>query len=160
MLYDLFEVIIMSKSKIAKIIEILFKIILIIGIIGLFIIPYLYDLLQIFGLESFNNKTIIYKVMFYICYIICLGIIFMLNYIFKNIYKDSPFNKKIEKSLKIIAILFMTLAVTITVKTIFFPTILSIAIIVVAFITSLCFYTLSQIFKVAIEYKNEVDYTV
>lgn len=150
----------MPKSKMAKTIEILFKIILGLGIIGLFIIPYLYDLLQIFGLESFNTKTLFYKIVFYICYIICLGIIFMLNYIFKNIYKDSPFNKTIEKSLKIIALLFMLLSIIVLIKTIFIPTILSIAVIVITFITSLCFYTLSQIFKVAIEYKNEVDYTI
>ena len=98
--------------------------------------------------------------MFYICYLLCLGIIFTLNYIFKNIYKQSPFNKTIEKSLKVIAILFMTLSVIVLIKTIYIPTILSIAVIVVTFITSLCFYTLSQIFKAAIEYKNEVDYTV
>ena len=150
----------MPKSKMAKTIEILFKILLGLGIIGLFIIPYLYDLMEIFGLESFNTKTLLYKILFYICYIICLGIIFMLNYIFKNIYKDSPFNKMIVKALKIISLLFMVLAAIIIVKLIYFPTILSIALIVVSFITGLCFYTLAQIFKVATEYKNEIDYTV
>ncbi len=150
----------MPKSKMAKTIEILFKILLGLGIIGLFIIPYLYDLMEIFGLESFNTKTLLYKILFYICYIICLGIIFMLNYIFKNIYKDSPFNKMIVNALKIISLLFMALAAIIIVKLIYFPTILSIALIVVSFITSLCFYTLAQIFKVATEYKNEIDYTV
>ncbi len=150
----------MPKSKMAKTIEILFKILLGLGIIGLFIIPYLYDLMEIFGLESFNTKTLLYKILFYICYIICLGIIFMLNYIFKNIYKDSPFNKMIVNALKIISLLFMVLAAIIIVKLIYFPTILSIALIVVSFITSLCFYTLAQIFKVATEYKNEIDYTV
>ena len=150
----------MPQSKMAKIIEILFKILLGLGIIGLFIIPYLYDFLEIFGLESFNNKTLVYKILFYICYIICLGILFMLNYIFKNIYKDSPFNKKIEVSLKVISLLFMLLSVTTLIKTIYYPTILSIALIVIASITSLCFYTLSEIFKVAKEYKDEVDFTV
>ena len=148
----------MKQSKIAKIIEILFKIILIIGIICIPFIPKLYDLLKIF--KPFSSQTLFYKIMFYICYILCLGIIFTLNYIFKNIYKNSPFNKKTEKSLKIVAILFMSLSLTVLLKTIFIPTILSIAIIIVTFITSLCFYTLSQIFKVAIEYKDEVDYTV
>ena len=150
----------MPQSKMAKIIEILFKILLGLGIIGLFIIPYLYDFLEIFGLESFNSKTLFYKILFYICYIICLGILFMLNYIFKNIYKDSPFNKKIEVSLKVISLLFMLLSVTTLIKTIYYPTILSIALIVIASITSLCFYTLSEIFKVAKEYKDEVDFTV
>ena len=145
----------MPQSKMARIIEILFKIILGLGIVGLFIIPYLYDLLQIFGLESFNTKTL-----FYLCYFICLGILFMLNYIFRIIYRYNPFNTKIVKSLKIIALLFIILASVILIKTIYYPTALSIALIVVTFITSLCFYTLSQIFKTAIEYKTEVDYTV
>ena len=150
----------MKKSKIAKVIEILFKIILIIGIICIPFIPKLYDLLKVFNIESFNSQTPYYKIMFYICYILCLGIVFTLNYIFKGIYDNSPFNKKIEKSLKVVAILFMSLSFVVFLKTIFIPTILSIAITVVTFITSLCFYTLSQIFKVANEYKNEIDYTV
>ena len=54
----------------------------------------------------------------------------------------------------------MSLSLVVLLKTIFIPTVLSIAVIIVTFITSLCFYTLSQIFKVAIEYKDEVDHTV
>ena len=150
----------MKKSKIAKIIEILFKIILIGGIICLFFIPKLYDLLKDLGIPSFNSQTIYYKIAFYLCYIICLSIIFILNIIFKNIYQDSPFKKIIESSLKVIAILFMLLSVIVAIKTIYIPTVLSIAVIVVTFIASLCFYALSQIFKIAIEYKNEVDFTV
>ena len=150
----------MQKSFIAKLIEILFKILLISGIICLPFIPKIYDLLKLFAINSFNSQTIYYKVMFYMCYIICLGIIFILNYIFKNIYTNSPFNKIVEKSLKVIAILFMLLSIIVLIKTIYMPTILSIGVIIGTFITSLCFYTLSQIFKVAIEYKNEVDYTV
>ena len=148
----------MKKSKIAKTIEILFKIILIGGIICLPFIPTLYDLLKIF--KNFSEQTIFYKILFYICYIICLGIVFTLNYVFKDIYNNSPFNKKIEKSLKVVAILFMSLSLVVLIKTIYMPTILSIGIIIVTFITSLCFYTLSQIFKVANEYKDEIDHTV
>lgn len=158
MLYYVLEVKNVKQSKIAKIIEILFKILLIGGIICIPFIPKLYDLLKIFN--SFNSQTTFYKIMFYICYLLCLGILFTLNYIFKNIYKQSPFNKNIEKSLKIVAILFMSLSLVVLLKTIFIPTVLSIAVIIVTFITSLCFYTLSQIFKVAIEYKDEVDHTV
>ncbi len=150
----------MKKSKIAKVIEILFKIILVGGIIALPFIPKLYDLLKLFNIASFNNQTIYYKIMFYMCYIISLAIIYTLNYIFKSIYKNSPFTRTIEKSLKMVAILFMILSLIVLIKTIYLPSILSIGIIVVTFITSLCFYTLSQIFKAAIEYKNEVDYMV
>ena len=150
----------MAKSKMAKTIEILFKILLLGGIACLPFIPKLYNILKIFGITIFNAHSLLYKIIFYLCYIICLSIIFMLNYIFKHIYKDSPFNKTIEKSLKIIALLFILLSILVLIKTIYIPTVLSIAIIVITFITSLCFYTLSQIFKVAIAYKNEVDYTI
>ena len=150
----------MPKSKMAKIIEILFKILLAGGIICLPFIPKIYDLLKIFGIGSFSTKTIFYKILFYLCYIICLAILYTLNYIFKTIYQDSPFNKKIVTSLKVIAALFLSLSLIVLIKTIYLPTILSIAVIVVTFITSLCFYTLSQIFKAATEYKTEVDFTV
>lgn len=150
----------MKKSLIAKIIEILFKIILILGIISILFIPKIYGLLKWDNAISFNDQTIYYKIMFYMSYIICLGIVYMLNYIFKSIYKSSPFIKKVEISLKIVAILFMILCLIVLLKAFYMPTILSFGVIVVTFITSLCFYTLSQIFKVAIEYKNEVDFTI
>jgi len=150
----------MQKSKIAKIVEILFKILLSGGLICLPFIPKLYDLLKLFDIASFNSQTIYYKIAFYLCYIICLGIIYTLNYIFKIIYKETPFNKKIENSLKVIAVLFMSLAFIILLKAIYIPSILSFAVMIVSIITSLCFYTLSQIFKIAINYKDEVDYTV
>ena len=150
----------MQKSCIAKIIEILFKIILIGGIICLPFVSKIYDLVKVFGISSFSSQMVWYKIVFYICYVICLGIVFTLNYIFKNIYKNSPFNKTTPKSLKIIAVLFMALSIIVLIKTIYMPTILSIGVVVVTFITSLCFYTLSQIFKAAIEYKNEIDFTV
>ncbi len=150
----------MPKSYISKIVEILFKIILIAGIICLPFIPRLYDLLKVFDIPLFKEHTIYYKIAFYLCYLICLGIIYTLNYIFKIIYKDTPFNKKIENSLKVIAVLFSILSIIILLKAIYIPTVLSFAVMVVSSVTSLCFYTLSQIIKIAITYKNEVDYTV
>ena len=150
----------MKKSKIANIIGILFNMLLGIGIICLPFIPKLYDLLEVFGIKTFGTQSTFYKIMFYLCYLMGLGVLFMLGYIFRNIYHDSPFNKKIERSLKVVALLFLGLSVAVLVKTIFIPTIMSIVVIVVTFITSLCFYALSEIFKVAREYKDEVDYTV
>ena len=150
----------MKKSKIAKLIQIILLIMLILGIICILFIPKLYNLLKDIGVPSFKTQTIYYQTAFYLCYIICLGIIFTLNIIFKEIYNDSPFKKIIEKSLKIIAVLFMILSVIVTIKTIYIPTLLSIVVIILTFIASLCFYVLSQIFKVAIEYKSEVDFTI
>lgn len=150
----------MKKSKIAKFIQILLTIMLLSGFICIFFIPRLYNLLSDIGMPSFSSHTIYYQIAFYSCYLICLGIIFTLNIIFKEIYNDSPFKKVIEVSLKIIAILFMTLSVIVAIKTIYIPTVLSIAVIIVTFIAGLCFYVLSQIFKVAIAYKDEVDATI
>lgn len=149
----------MKKSKIAVILSILLKIIFIIGVICLFFLPQLYNIFS--GIEiAFEQQTIWYMSAFYLCYLVSLLLILELIRIFDNIYKDSPFKKQTELSLKRIAILFMVLAIVVAVKTIFIPTILSIAVAVITFIASLSFYVLSQIFKVAIEYKQEVDYTV
>ena len=150
----------MKKSKITKITQIILKLILIIGTICLFIIPRLYNLLSDSGIPTFQSHTTYYKIAFYLCYIISLSVIYILHYIFNNIYKDTPFKKEIELSLKLIAILFMSLSIIIIIKTIYIPTILSLAVIIVTSVASLCFYTLSQIFKVAINYKKEIDYTM
>lgn len=148
------------QSKISKLISIILNIMLIGGSICLFFLPKLYNLFSIDGIRNFNNQSIYYQIAFFLCYIICLVIIFELTKIFNHIYKDSPFTKNIENTLKIIAVLFMTLSLIVFIKTIFIPTILSIAVVIVTFIASLSFYVLSQIFKVAIQHKDELDYTV
>lgn len=150
----------MKKSKIAKFLTVTLNFIFICGIMCLFFLPKLYDIFADINVKSFASHSIYYKVAFYCCYIVCLGIIFKLIRIFNNIYKDNPFKKNIEISLKIIAVLFMILAIIIGIKSIFIPTILSFAVLVVTFIASLSFYVLSQIFKMAILYKDEIDHTI
>lgn len=144
----------MKKSQIAQFISVILKIMLILGTACLFFIPRLYNL---FSEVKFLSQTIYYMIAFYLCAILSLGIIYELIKIFDVVYKGSPFKKSIEIGLKKIAILFMVLAIIIIVKIIFIPTIISVAISFITFIVSLSFYVLSQIFKVAIEYKNEID---
>ena len=147
----------MNKLNLSKIIYYLLNIILIIGIILIPFIPTIYNIIGTENLLSFNKQTIIYKIALYTCYFISLGIIYTLILLFKHIYKDNPFTIYTEKYLKIISILFMSLFIIIFIKILFVPTIISIAICVITFIVSLCFYTLSQIFKEANIHKKELD---
>ena len=147
------------KSNIAKIVSIILKIIFIGGIILLPFIPKLYDLVIFNNLIPFKDQTIFYQIAFYLCYILSLSIIFILIIIFNNVYLD-PFKPLIVKSLKAIAVIFMILSIIIIIKSFFIPTIISIAIALITFVVSLSFYVLSQIYKVAIEYKKEIDYTI
>lgn len=150
----------MPKSKISKFISILLKLTLLIGTICLFFLPKLYNLFSKGITKDFSSHTIYYQIAFFLCYIICLVIIYELINLFTHIYKDNPFTKIIEKTLKIIAILFMILSIIILIKSIFIPTILSFAVTFITFIASLSFYVLSQIFKIAIANKSELDYTI
>ena len=147
------------KSNIAKIVSVILKIIFIVGIILLPFIPKLYDLVIFNNLIPFKDQTIFYQIAFYLCYILSLSIIFILIIIFNNVYLD-PFKPLIVKSLKAIAVIFMILSIIIIIKSFFIPTIISIAISLITFVVSLSFYVLSQIYKVAIEYKKEIDYTI
>lgn len=149
----------MGKSKIAQFISIIFKVMLVLGTISLFFIPKIYDAFS--GIDiSFGNQSIYYQIAFYLCAIGSLIVVYELTKIFNDVYKGSPFKKSIEISLKRIAVLFMILFIIVAVKIIFIPTVVSAAIALVLFIASLSFYVLSQVFKVAIEYKAEIDYTV
>ena len=148
------------QSKISKFISIILNIMLIGGTICLLFLPKLYNLFKEEEIKTFSNHSIYYQIAFFSCYIICLIIIFELTKLFNQIYKDTPFTKSIEKKLKIIAILFMLLSLIVFIKSIFIPTILSLAVIIVTFIASLSFYVLSQIFKVATKHKDELDYTI
>lgn len=150
----------MKQSKISKIISILLTIIFIIGIISLVFIPVLYNFFSGEWPISFEKQNLIYKVTFYICYLISLTIIFFLIKLFNIVYSGSPFKKEIENILKINAVLFMILFILIFLKTIFIPTLLSFSVALTSLIASLSFYVLSQIIKAATLYKNEIDYTV
>lgn len=150
----------MKKSLIAKIVSIIFIIILIIGIACLLFIPKLYNLFKESGVPNFEEQNIYYKVAFYLCYIICLVIVYKLRDIFNRVYKKSVFVISVESSLKVISVLFMILFLIILVKAFFIPTLLSFAVGVICFVASLSFYVLAEVIKSAIEYKKEIDYTV
>lgn len=149
----------MKKSKISIIVSYLFYLILIVGLICSIFLPTLYDMFS--GISTkFKEHTLIYQIAFYTCYFIALLIVWTLIKIFKDLYKDTPFKKEVENKLKIIAVLFEILSLIVIIKFFFIPTILTIAVFLISFIVGLCFYTLSQVFKIAITYKDEIDFTV
>lgn len=150
----------MNPSKISLFISFLLKIMLLFGIICIFFIPELYDEFSGILPNTFHDQTIPYKIAFYFCVFGLLSILFFLIKLFQEIYKGTPFKKEIEIDLKTIAVLFMIVFIIITIKIIFIPSVLSIAVSFITFLASLSFYVLSQIIKVAIEYKKEIDYTV
>lgn len=149
----------MKKSKISIIVYYLLYLILIVGLVCSIFLPTLYDMFSGISIK-FREQTLIYQIAFYICYFIALLIVWTLITIFKDLYKDTPFKKEVEKKLKVIAVLFEILALIVIVKFIFIPTILTIAVFLISFIVGLCFYVLSQVFKIAIAYKDEIDFTV
>lgn len=150
----------MEKSKIAKVVSVMLKLLLICGIIALPFLAKLYDIFKIEGVLSFSKQHFFYQLGFYNCFIVCLVILFFLIKIFNLVYAGSPFKNELVVYLKVIAVLFMALALIVAIKTIFIPTILSGAVILVTFVCSLSFYVLSSVFKVACFYKQEIDYVV
>lgn len=150
----------MKKSKIAVLVSIILKVTLVVGVISLFLIPKFYNLFYKTEAITFESQTMLYKGTFYLCALLSLFTIYELIKIFDFIYKNDPFNIVIEKRLKLIAVIFMVLSIIVGIKSIFIPTLISLAIVFITFIMSLSVYTLSQVFKKAIEYKNEIDFTV
>lgn len=150
----------MKRSKTSIIVSIILKITLVSGSICLFFIPKFYDLFYKTKEITFVGQTIYYQIAFYLCAILSLGIIYELIKIFDYINKNNPFNIIVEKRLKIIAVIFMILSVIVLIKVIYIPTLLSLVVVFLTFIGSLCIYALSQVFKKAIEYKEEMDVTI
>jgi len=120
----------------------------------------IYDLLRWSGAVGFLERNIFYQVAFYSVYIIGLVINYVLIKILKIVHSESPFREETEKKLKVLAVLFMLIAIIVGVKCIFIPTVLSIALAALSFIASQSFYVLSQLFKMAVAYKHEIDFTV
>lgn len=150
----------MKKSVIAKVISVILVIIFVIGSGCLIFIPKLYDFFKDASVSSFESHMLIYKVAFYASYVICLGVVYKLIKLFNVIYKESPFRKEIEDSLKVMAVMFMILFLIVIIKALFIPTLLSFVVAILCFLISLSFYVLAEVIKAAICYKNEVDFTV
>ena len=150
----------MKKSITSKIISIILLILLILGIVSFFFLPYLYDTFKGASVEVFTKHTLIYKIAFYSCYVICLIVIYKLIKLFSMVYKGNPFRVEVSNILKVNMVLFMMLFLIVIIKSFFIPTIISFAVALVCFIASLSFYVLSEVITSAIKYKNEVDLTV
>lgn len=150
----------LKKSIIAKVISIILIIILILGVMGLVFLPDLYDLFKDASIKAFDAHSMLYRLAFYLCYVICLFIVYKLIGLFNVIYKKSPFRKEIERSLKVMAVMFMVLFLIVIIKSFFIPTLLSFVVAILCFLISLSFYLLAEVIKAAICYKNEVDLTV
>ena len=150
----------MKKSIIAKLISIILVVILLVGVVCLMFLPFLYDFFKDSSVDAFARHTILYRSAFYLCYVICLFIVYKLIGLFNVIYKQSPFRKEIENALKVMAVMFMILFLIVIIKSIFIPTLLSFVVALLCFLVSLSFYLLAEVIKAAICYKNEVDLTV
>ena len=150
----------MKKSKIAKIVSIIFIVLLIVGTVCFFFLPTLYDFFKDSNVRAFANQSMYYRIVFYACYTICLIIVYQLMRLFHSVYSSSPFKREVVSALNISAVLFMTLAVIVVMKAFFFPTLLSFVVAFVCFIASLSFYVLKEVIKAAIVYKDEIDYMV
>ena len=147
----------MKNNFLSKIVYYLLIIVFMGGLIGSIFLPNLYNQ---FSPTLFKEQPTIYKITFYICYFLSLFIIGLVINIFKIIQNETPFQKKIGQMIKLISLGFMILALIILLKFIFIPTLLTLAIAFICFIVSLCFYSLADVFNVAIAYKNEIDYTI
>ena len=111
-------------------------------------------------IDLFKKHMPIYRLAFYMCYIIGLYIVYRLIGLFNIVYSGSPFNKKLEDTLKVIAVMFMILFLIVIIKGVFIPNLLTFVVALICFFTSLSFYVLAEVIKAAIKYKTEVDFTV
>ena len=134
--------------------------ILVSGIGAMLFIPILYDTFKGVEVAIFSEHSILYKIAFYLCYIICLIVVYALIKLFNIVYKDNPFKIEVANILKINMILFMLLFFIVIIKALFIPTILSFAVALICFVASLSFYVLKEVIISAIQYKKEVDLTV
>ncbi len=152
----------MKNNMVVKAINIILYLLFIGGAIVLFFIPEIFDYFELDKHVFFDDHFVLYKMGVYCCYLFCLLIIFILARLFGAIYSENPFSYKVVNYLNSIAILFMIVSFIVIIKITFIPTIISAAIAMVTFIISLCFFTISGIFKNVVsqqqlEYVREYD---
>lgn len=153
----------MELSKIAKITNILLKVMIGLGSLSLLFVNYVVR-------TSFIKKEIIapqnelgYTIFFMLIIIILIFIVIQVSIIFTTLSKESPFIRKNEMALKNIAIACEGIAFLIFIRLLFDAQVLTVTSVIMIFIfgiIGLCAYVFSQLFKMSVFLKEENELTI
>jgi hypothetical protein len=113
--------------------------------------------------EFRNNNSENYYFLLGLLYysgIFCLWIVFEMNKIFKTLNRKNPFMMDNVVSLKKMSIAAFAIAVAYIIKIVFYNSFLTIIITMVFIIAGLFLIILAEVFKQAVEFKEENDLTI
>jgi len=129
-------------------------------ILGIAMTIFLGDILRF--LLPYSSKEFIdmYVMLLTPCALLDLFILWELASIMKTINNKNPFVEKNIRSFRNISLCCIGTSILFGVKLFFYPTVLTIAFTYVLLIAGLSALVFSQLFKKAVEYKNENDLTI
>lgn len=111
------------------------------------------------GVNSKDNYTFL-LVLLYFTGLFCLGIVFEMRKIFNTLNRRDPFMMDNVTSLRRMSIGAFVISGAYVVKIIFFNSFLTVIIAMIFFIAGLFLVILAEVFKQAVEFKEENDLTI
>jgi hypothetical protein len=121
-------------------------------------IPFVDNLIGTGPIYQTEYRFIVFEL--YTLGVVMLGIVIQLIQICEAIEKSEPFTMKTAKALKRIAVLSLILIAVYVVKLVIYPRLPCILIFCTFIVVGLVSSVFSQLFKIAVEYKEENDFTI
>ncbi len=147
-----------GKNSLSAIIAIGIKIVFVMGIIITVTLPFLLKTyVEIFNPVLDYNAALI---ILYVSSIPALIIVYQFIKIFATLKQDNPFIMENVKSLKVISVCSIIIAIEYVIGIFFIVSVFEIILIAVFIITWLGGYILAELLKRAIEYKEENELTI
>lgn len=148
-----------KKSLIHKVTKIIVDITFILGMITCLLVPYIVNYLgdKWHFRSSYRIELMIFLV---ISGLIAVYMVFLLRKILKNVVLNNPFTLETVNSLRKIALCSAIIGIIYIVKLFINFSIGTMLIVIVFTILTLLFLTLKDLFKQALFYKEESDYTI
>ena len=150
---------VLGKSSISSLVNLLLKVIFVLGVIVIICLPKLLD----WYVSYFPADHVIYYPMLIVLYlsgIMALFAVFGLIKLFETLKKNTPFITENVKHLKAISICCLIIAIIYLVGIFVFQSAFVVVIFIMFTIASLAFLILAELFKQAVEYKEENDLTI
>lgn len=149
------------NKKLYVFVEVLLYVIGLIGVVSLFFLPRITkEYLFLFGNDYSESLSPYLLSLLYITGILAILVVWELIKIFRTLNTGNPFLLKNSYSFQRISIYVFVVALAYVSKIVLLNSILTVILVLILFIASLFSFILSQVFKQAVEYKQEIDLTV
>lgn len=151
-----------GKGSLSSFIKIFIIVLMLVAIGCLAGLPWIFNIFKEWGYLKINSNSIVtyFMVILYITGIASFIILNEMRRIFDSLEEKNPFIFRNVVSLKRMSICAFVIAIVYVSKVLIYNSIMTMLVVLVFFLAGLLTLVLSEVFKKAVKYKEEIDLTV